>query len=129
MGQQIPLMIDTVAAARPHIVGGKLRALGITSLSASDMLPGVKPVSEQGVKGFDVVAWDALFAPKGTPEHIISKLSEHIARVLNDPQARQKMLDIGIEPLVMGPTELDAFVREERDKWGGIITAAGIRIE
>ena len=74
LGGQISLVIDTVTAARPHIAGGKLRALGITSLKASEMLPGVKPVSEQGVQGFDVVAWDAIFAPHGTPAEIVSRL-------------------------------------------------------
>lgn len=129
LGGQIPLTIDTVTAARAHIAAGKLRALGITSLKASDMLPGVKPVSEQGVPGFDVVAWDALFAPRGTPQEVVQKMSEHIQRALQQPETRRKMLDIGVEPLFMGAAQLDGFVKEERLKWGGIIKAADIRIE
>lgn len=129
MGGQIPLVIDTVTAARPYLSSGKLRAVGITSLKASDMLPGVKPVSEQGVPGFDVVAWDALFAPRGTPPAIVQEFSEHIRHVLEQPEMRRKMLDIGVEPLVMPPAQLDAFVKDERQKWGAIIKAAGIRIE
>jgi tripartite-type tricarboxylate transporter receptor subunit TctC len=129
MGGQIPLVIDTVTAARPYLTSGKLRAVGITSLKASDMLPGVLPVSEQGVPGFDVVAWDALFAPRGTPPQIIQQMSEHVRHVLEQPDTRRKMLDIGVEPLVMGPAQLDAFVKDERQKWGAIIQAAGIRIE
>lgn len=129
MGGQIPLVIDTVTAARPHLASGKLRAVGITSLKASDMLPGVRPVSEQGVPGFDVVAWDALFAPRGTPTPIIRQMSEQIRLVLEQPEMRRKMLDIGVEPLVMPPAQLNAFVKDERQKWGAIIKAAGIRIE
>lgn len=129
LGGQIPLVIDTVTAARPYLASGKLRAVGITSLKASDMLPGVQPVSEQGVPGFDVVAWDALFAPRGTPAPIVKQMSEHIRHVLEQPETRQRMLDIGVEPLVMPPDELNAFVKEERKKWGAIIQAAGIRIE
>ena len=103
--------------------------MGITSLKSSDMLPGVKSVAEQGVPGFDVVAWDALFAPRGTPPKIVDELGEHIRHVLEQPEMRRKMLDIGVEPLVMPPAQLDAFVKDERQKWGAIIKAAGIRIE
>ncbi len=129
LGGQIPLFIDTVTAARRHLDGGKIRILGITSLKASEMLPGIKPVSEQGVPGFDIVAWDALFAPRGTPREIVQKMSEHVQRALQQPETRRKMLDIGVEPLFMNPTQLDSFVKEERLKWGGVIKAAGIRIE
>lgn len=129
LGGQIPLVIDTVTAARPHLAGGKLRALGITSLKASEMLPGVKPVSEQGVPGFDVVAWDALFAPRGTPAEAVQKMSEHVQRVLQRPEMRQKLMEIGVEPLAMGSAQLDAFVKDERRKWGGIIKAADIRVD
>lgn len=129
MGRQIPLAIDTVTAARPHLASGKLRAVAITSLKGSEMLPGVQSVAEQGVQGFDVVAWDALFAPRGTPPTIVRELGEHIRQVLEQPDMRRKMLDIGVEPLVMPPAQLDAFVEDERKKWGDIIRAAGIRIE
>ncbi|WP_137919282.1 tripartite tricarboxylate transporter substrate-binding protein [Hydrogenophaga sp. 2FB] len=129
LGGQIPLTIDTVTATRAHIAAGKLRALGITSLKASDMLPGVKPVSEQGVPGFDVVAWDALFAPRGTPKDVVQKMSEHVKSALQQPETRRRMLDIGVEPLFMGAAELDAFVKAERVKWGGVIKAADIRID
>jgi len=129
MGRQIPLAIDTVTAARPHLASGKLRAVAITSLKGSEMLPGVQSVAEQGVQGFDVVAWDALFAPRGTPPTIVRELGEHIRQVLEQPDMRRKMLDIGVEPLVMPPAQLDAFVEDEREKWGDIIRAAGIRIE
>lgn len=129
LGGQIPLVIDTVTAARPHLAAGKLRALGITSLKASEMLPGVKPVAEQGVPGFEVVAWDALFAPRGTPPEVVEKLSEHLRRALQQPEMRRRMLEIGVEPLFMGPAQLDAFVKAERPKWGEVIKAAEIRVD
>lgn len=129
MGGQIPLFVDTVTASRPLIASGKLRALGITSLKASEMLPGVKSVSEQGISGFDVVAWDALFAPKGTPPEVVQALSEHVQRALQQADVRRRLLEIGVEPLYMAPSQLDTFVKDERVKWGGIIKAANIRAE
>lgn len=128
IGGRVPLVIDTVTASRPQIEGGKLRALGITSLKPTDMLPGVKPVSEQGVPGFDIVAWDALFAPKGTPAPIVKAMSDHMKAVLSDPNIRKRMQDIGVEPLIMNSSELDQFVRNEREKWGNIIKKAGISL-
>jgi len=128
MGGQIPLVIDTVTAARPHLASGKLRALGISSLKESAVLPGVHPISQQGVAGFDVVAWDALFAPRGTPPAIIKKMSEYVRQALQQPETRRKLLDSGVEPLVMDPAQLDAFVLDERQKWGGIIKAANIHV-
>lgn len=129
LGGQIPLVIDTVTASRPHVQSGKLKALGITSLRASEMLPGVKPVSEQGVAGFDVVAWDAFFAPRGTPPEIVAKFSGHLQRALQNPETRRRMMDIGVEPLYMSPAKLGSFVKEERQKWGAVIQTAGIRAE
>ena len=129
LGGQIPLAIDTVTAARPLIASGKLRALGVTSLKASEMLPGVKPVSEQGVPGFDVVAWDALFAARGTPAEIVEKVADHVQRALQGAETRRRLLEIGVEPLFMGPAQLDAFVKAERPKWGEIIKAADIRVD
>ena len=129
MGGQIPLVIDTVTATRPQLVTGKLHALGITSAKASEMLPGVKSVAEQGVAGFDVVAWDALFAPRGTPAEVVRKMGEHVGRALQRADVRRKLTDIGVEPLFMGPAQLSGFVRDERSKWGGIIKAADIRID
>ncbi len=129
LGGQIPLVIDTVTATRPQLAGGKLRAVGITSLKASEMLPGVKSVAEQGVTGFDVVAWDAVFAPRGTPADIINKFSEHLQRALAHPDTRRKLMDIGVEPMFMSPAKLDQFVKDERQKWGAAIKSADIRLD
>jgi len=129
LGGQIPLAIDTATAARPLIASGKLRALAVTSLKATEMLPGVKPVSEQGVPGFEVVAWDALFAPRGTPAEIVEKMAEHVQRALQLADTRRRLMEIGVEPLFMGPAQLDAFVKAERPKWGDVIKAADIRVD
>jgi tripartite-type tricarboxylate transporter receptor subunit TctC len=128
IGGRVPLVIDTVTATRPQVEGGKLRALGITSLKATDMMPGIKPVAEQGVPGFDIVAWDALFAPKGTPDHAVKAMSDHVRAVLENPEVRKRMQDIGVEPLIMDSEELSGFVKNERTKWGDIIKQAGISV-
>ncbi|KQP23321.1 tripartite tricarboxylate transporter substrate binding protein [Pseudorhodoferax sp. Leaf267] len=129
LGGQIPLVIDTVIAARPHLAGGKLKALGITTLKESEVLPGVKSVADQGVPNFEIVAWDAFFAPRGTPASVVHKFAEHVQRALQLPDLRRRLLEAGLEPRFMGPAELDTFVKGERARWGEVIQAADIRVE
>lgn len=130
IGGQIPLVIDTVAATRAHFAAGKLKPLAITSLKSSELPPGVKSVAEKGIAGFEVVAWNAVFAPRGTPPAVVQKMSEHIHRALQQQaEARQRPMDIGVEPLFMDAKQPDRFMRDERPKWGGVIKAAGVRVD
>ncbi|PZP99992.1 MAG: twin-arginine translocation pathway signal [Variovorax paradoxus] len=129
LGGQIPLVIDTVIAARPHLASGRLKALGVTTLKETEVLPGVKSLAEQGVQGFEFVPWDAFFAPRGTPAAVAQKFAEHVQRAMEQPELRRKLLDTGLEPRFMGPAELHAFVASERQRWGDIIKAAGIRAD
>src|SRR5215216_3561422 len=124
MGGQVQTMVDTVTALRGHITSGKLKALGITTLKPSDLLPGVKTVAEQGVPGFETTAWIALYAPRGTPELVIALLNKEFARILAEPETRQRLLQIGIEPVGGTAASLGDFEKKERIKWGPLIKAA-----
>jgi tripartite-type tricarboxylate transporter receptor subunit TctC len=129
IGGQIPAVIDTTTALRAHIDGGKLKALAVTSLKASELMPGVKSVAEQGVPGFEVIAWNALYAPKGTPAAVINLLNAQMQKILAQPETRQRLLALGYEPAGGTPQQLAEFGRAERRKWGPIIKAAGIKAE
>ncbi|MBM3648079.1 MAG: tripartite tricarboxylate transporter substrate binding protein [Alphaproteobacteria bacterium] len=126
-GGQVPVTIDTVTATRGQVAGGKLKPLGITTLKPSDLMAGVKPVSEQGFPGFEVTAWNALYAPRGTPKAIVDRLNAEVAKILAQPEARQRLLQIGFEPAGGSPADLAAFEKRERDKWGPLIKAAGLK--
>jgi len=129
MGGQIPLIIDTVTASRPQIDGGKIKPIAVTSLKSTELLPGVKSVAEQGMPGFEVIAWNALYAPKGTPPAIIKTLNAEMQKILAQPETRQKLLSLGYDPGGGTPEELAALGRSERSKWGPLISAAGIKAE
>lgn len=129
IGGQVPMIIDTVTATRPHIASGKLRPLAITSLTSSELMPGVRSVAEQGIAGFDVRAWNALFAPKGTPAAIVAILHDQMAKILAQPDTREKLLALGYEPAGNTPEQLAAFIRSEREKWGRLIRAANLKAE
>ncbi|SEB08265.1 tripartite tricarboxylate transporter substrate binding protein [Variovorax sp. YR216] len=129
MGGQVLVGIDTASAARPFIANGKLKALAVTSLNDSALLPGTKPAASQGLEGFQVVAWNGLYAPRGTPAAIVQKLNAEIAKILAQPEARQRLLDLGHEPAGGTPESLDRFARSEREKWGPLIRSAGMKLE
>jgi len=127
LGGQIPVAIDTVAAVRTYVQGGKLKALGITSLRESQLMPGVPTVASQGVPGFQVIAWNALYAPKGTPKEVIARLNASINKILSQAETRKWLLNMGYEPAGGSAADLAGFARDERSKWAPIIKKAGIR--
>jgi tripartite-type tricarboxylate transporter receptor subunit TctC len=129
MGGQVPLTIDTVTATRTLVQSGKLKAIAITTLKASELLPGVKSVAEQGIAGFEVTAWNALYAPRGTPKPIIDQLNAEMAKIIATPETRARLLQLGFEPASGTPQQLADFGRSEREKWGALIKAAGIKAE
>jgi len=129
MGGQVLVGIDTASAARPFIANGKLKALAVTSLKDSALLPGVHPVANQGLEGFQVIAWNGLYAPRGTPAAIVQKLNAEVLKVLALPEAKQRLLDLGHEAAGGTPENLDRFARSEREKWGPLIKSAGMKLE
>lgn len=129
IGGQLGLAIDTVGASRAFISSGKLKALGVTSLKESALLPGVPTVASQGVPNFSVVAWNGLYAPKGTPRPIIEKLNSEIGKILANPDVRDRLLQLGHEPAGGSPEELGDFAKSERQTWGPLIAKAGIKAD
>jgi len=127
MGGQVQLIIDTVTATRGHVASGKLKALGITTLKSSELLPGVKPVAEQGVPGFEMTGWNAFYAPRGTPQPIVDLLNAEVAKILAQPEARQRLLGLGFEAAGGTPGSLAKFEQQERSKWAPLIKAAGLK--
>ncbi len=129
MGGQLPVLIDTVTATRPYVSSGKLTAIAVTSAKPTELLPGVKTVAEQGLPGFEVIAWNALYAPRGTPREVIAFLNAEINKILAQPEAHQKLLSLGYDVGGGTPEQLAQFGRAERRKWGPLIATAGIKAE
>ena len=129
LGGQLPVIVDTPTSLRPHIAGGKVRPIAVTSAQSSPLVPGVKPVAEQGFSGFNVIAWNALYAPKGTPADIITSLNAAFNKVLQRPETRQRLLDLGFEAGGGTPEQLREFGQAEHRKWQGVISSAGLKAE
>jgi tripartite-type tricarboxylate transporter receptor subunit TctC len=127
MGGQVQLTIDTATASRGHVQSGKLKALAITTLKSSELLPGVKSVAEQGFPGFEVTAWNAIYAPRGTPKAVVDRLNAEVAKILAQPETRQRLMQLGFEPAGGSAEALAAYEKLERAKWGPLIKAAGLK--
>ena len=121
IGGQVPLAIGTVFLVNPHVKGGKVKALAVTSAKPSPQMPGVAPVADQGVAGFAALAWWGVIAPAGTPPAIVRRMHEELARALKQPAVAQKLTDQGMEIVGGGPEELDKFLRAEIARWAQVV--------
>jgi len=129
IGGQVEFMVDTIASLRTTVAAGKLKALGVTSVASGELMPGVRSVAEQGVRGYELTGWNILYAPKGTPPDAVRYLAGAVAKVMAQPETRQKLLQLGIEPRVLTGPELIAFTNAEREKWGQVIRSANITVD
>jgi len=129
IGGQLAAIVDTPTSLRPHLQSGKLRALAVTSKQPSPLVPGVPSIAEQGYPEFDVIAWNALYAPKGTPPAIIHTLNTAFNKALQRPETRQRLLELGFEPAGGTPQWLQTFGKSERQKWQGVIATAGLKAD
>ncbi len=129
IGGQVDMMFDTPVVAGPHIQSGKVRALAVTSARRLDSLPNVPTVAESGVPGFEVLSWQAVFVPAGTPKPIVDRLHAEIVKILQLPEMQERLKTLGMQPSAMSIEQIAAFQKAEVDKWAQVIKAANIRLE
>lgn len=128
LSQQVSFIFGTTLGLLPRVRSGQLRALAVSSAKRIAVLPDLPTMAESGFPGFDVVAWFGIFAPANTPKPIIKRLSGEVVTALASPALRQRLLDLGAEPLGSSPDEFSAFVEGEYEKWGRVIRETGIRV-
>lgn len=125
----IDLLFDNITSGITFVNSGHLRALGVTSLEPSASLPDVKPLAQLGLPGFEVVSWQAVFAPAGTPRPIVEKLYKAMAATLKTPENQAKLTALGMDVSAAGPDELAAFQKREVIKWAEVAHKANIKLE
>ena len=132
MGGQVDMMFDTTVVAAPHIQSGKLRALAVTSKQRLDSLKDVPTVAESGIQGltdFEVTSWQSVFAPAGTPDAIVQRLHQEVAKILATPDMQQRMKSMGMEPSTMSTTQVAEFQKAEVAKWAVVIKEANVKVD
>jgi tripartite-type tricarboxylate transporter receptor subunit TctC len=128
LGGEIDLLFSTMPPAVPHIKAGKMRALAVTTLKRSPVLPEV-PTMNDTVKGFESDNWYGMFFPAGTAREIITRYHAEMMKVLKDPEVRTLMERDGSEPLGSTPEEFGAYFKREVEKYAKVIKASGARAE
>jgi tripartite-type tricarboxylate transporter receptor subunit TctC len=125
-GNEVQVGFEMLAAVKGQIETGALRALAVSSDHRFSRLPAVPTVQESGLPGYQVSSWNSLAAPAKTPPDIIDKLHREIGVVLQMPEVRQSLLDLGVEPRASTPDALKKLLATEIDKWRAVIERAGI---
>jgi tripartite-type tricarboxylate transporter receptor subunit TctC len=128
IGGQVQLMFDTMAASIPHIKGGKIRALAVTTAARSTLLPDLPTVADT-VPGYEASGPFGLGAPKDTPRAVLDKLNHEINEVLADPQVKARLADLGSEPLTGSTAEIGKLLADETEKWAKVVRAANIKVQ
>ena len=126
---RVPIVFENLAVITPQIKSGALRAIAVTSLKRSGLLPNVPTLAEAGLPGFEALGWFGLYAPAGTPPAIVASLNTEVNRFLRKPEVIQRLADLGGEPLGGSPEKLSSFHQGEQEKWGRLIRDAGLKVE
>ncbi len=130
VGGTMDVMFDNLPSSIPHIKSGKLKALAVTSLQRSAVLPDVPTVEEAGrLKGFDATSWFGLLAPAGTPPDIVNRIQQEVARALNTPAMKEKLGSQGAIPSGNTPAEFTQLIDAEHRKWAQVVKASGARVD
>ncbi|MEG0921542.1 MAG: tripartite tricarboxylate transporter substrate binding protein [Comamonas sp.] len=125
---EVDFNIDNLAAASANINGGKLKALAVTSLAESPMLPGVPPLANT-LKGFEIDTWWGLVAPAGTPADTINRLNKAFTDALKDPATKTKFTSLMAEPVPTTPAQFDKFMAAERNKYEAVVKMSGAKVD
>jgi tripartite-type tricarboxylate transporter receptor subunit TctC len=129
LGGQVQMMFDNLPPSLPHIKGGKLRALAVTTSERAPTLPDLPTMVEAGVPGFEASSWFGLVAPAGTPRPIVMKINEEIARWLATPEAKEKLVAIGGAARGGSPEDFAQHIAAETAKWARVVKESGAKVD
>ncbi len=128
VGGQVQVMFDAMISTMPHIQSGKLRALGVTTATRSEVLADLPTIAET-VPGYEAIIWYGVGVPRGTPMDIVGKLNREFNAGLTSPKIKSRLAELGSTPIAVGPDEFWTFVRSEIDKWEKVIRLSGTKVD
>jgi tripartite-type tricarboxylate transporter receptor subunit TctC len=126
---RVSIILTDMTPGLPHIKAGTLRALAVTRLKRSGLLPDVPSLHEAGITDFDMDSWAGLFAPANTPADIVTKLNAELRTIIDNPETKARIAALGFEAFSSTPAELDQFAKVQLIKWTKMIKEAGIEAE
>lgn len=129
IGGQIPFMFVDTAVGGPHIRAGKLKAIGVASPKRVQNFDAIPTLNEQGLVGFEAYAWQGIVAPAKTPAAVVETLNKALAMAINSDAVKARFQALGLEAIPGGPQEMGVYAKAEREKWGKLIKAKGIKLD
>jgi tripartite-type tricarboxylate transporter receptor subunit TctC len=129
LGGRVSMMFTDLTTGLPHVKSGALRALATTRLKRSTLFAALPTLDEAGVTGFDMDSWAGIFAPAHTPPDIVTLLNSELRKIIDSPEVKKTLGNVGFEAFSSSPQELDGFVKVQLDKWGKMVKDAGIQPE
>jgi tripartite-type tricarboxylate transporter receptor subunit TctC len=129
LGGQILMTFDTITPVLPHIKAGKLRPLAVTTATRSPALPDVPTLDEAGLKGFNIGTWFGVLAPVATPKDVQARLSSEMVKIIKSPEFRQRMADIGADPIGDSPEQMAQTIKAETEKFAKLVKDANVVID
>jgi len=129
IGGQVPFMFVDTASGYPHILSGKLQAIGIASPKRVANFDTIPTLGEQGLKGFEAYAWQGVVVPAATPPEAVSALNKALISALDSTAVKARFQTLGLEAIPSSPAQMAAYAKAEREKWGQVIRAANIRLD
>jgi tripartite-type tricarboxylate transporter receptor subunit TctC len=129
MGGQIQLMLENIPSTLPLAKSGKVRALAVSGRQRSALVPDLPTLDEAGLKGYEIVGWNGLFVPAGTPWNIVTHLHTETAKALAQADVKERLVTMGAEGVGSSPEEFRAFVKAEISKWARVVKEAGLKVE
>jgi tripartite-type tricarboxylate transporter receptor subunit TctC len=128
VGGQVQIMFNSMPNVMPLVKAGKLRGLALAGTKRSPAAPDL-PLMSETIPGFQCITWYALYAPRGVPAPIVQRLNAEMFKMYADAAFARRIVDAGQDPQASTPAELSRHMREETERWGKVIKAAGIKIE
>ena len=129
LGGQIDVIFALLPECLPHVKSGKLRALAVTTDSRYPLLPDVPTVSEAGIKGIEISSWNGLMVPSGTPREIVTKANEQVTKITNSTAMKARIIALGFQPVAMGVSDSENFVKADIQRLAKIIREASIKAD
>jgi tripartite-type tricarboxylate transporter receptor subunit TctC len=128
LGGRTQAMLPGLAAALPHIKGGKMKALAVTGTRRHPLLPDVPTFEESGYPGFDGVQWYGIVGPANMPAAIVRQINDDINKALATPELRERLSSEALEPMPMAPAEFGQYIQNDIDKWSKLAKARDIHL-
>ena len=126
LGGEIDMVFSDMAVVLPHVQAGKLRALAVTGLKPTPLVPGLPSVAESGVPGFNMTSWWGVLGPAGMPQPIVARLNTELGRILRLADVQKNFATLGVDATTSTPEEFSAFIKTEFVKYGKLIQEIGI---